>query len=232
MKQSAIAGAVLLALFTVSCNDGVRRQQQRIFPKEREKSEADTIIFHDERRPAVTDTVSLGDLNNDGIRDFAFIYTPPTIVSADQYGKIHFWNNCADGNCYNTITFSAELPALEHRMSVWGRLENAGDLDNDGFAELLFLPGWFTSNWTNLYLYSLKDGRWKKIADVSVRRDEIIDSMRKQLIRRNNHCYLKGIRFLDADDMAYFVKVPLELPKQDSVVNAVDSIWQEFQEVL
>ncbi len=212
MNQSTIAGVLLLALFTAGCSGCVRQQQKEIVPKEQAEPEgfkADRIVLHDELKSAFTDTVILDDLNNDRIQDTAFIYTPPTIASVDGQGKIHFWNDCVNGNCYNRIEFSVALPVLKHNMSVWGTLENAGDLDNDGFAELLFNPGWFTSNWTHLYLYSLKNGEWKKIVDVTTRRDEIIGPMRKYLIRRNGAYYLKGIRFIKGDDRPYTVKIPL-----------------------
>ena len=220
MKQPAIAVALLLVLFAAGCSGRVRQPKKKPLPKHQaapEEPKADTIVLHDEQQPAFTDTVLLGDLNSDSIRDTAFIYTPPTIASVDQHGKIHFWNDCVNGNCYNRIEFSTALPALKYKMSVWGTLENAGDLDNDGFAELLFNPGWFTSNWTHLYVYSLRDGQWKKIADVTTRRDEIIGSMSKHLIRRNDNYYLKGVRFIDGDDSPYTVKIPLRLPVRDSI---------------
>jgi hypothetical protein len=197
----------------------MHRQQKKTVPKEQAASEADTVVLHDELQPAYTDTILVGDLNGDHISDTAFMYTPPTIASVDQQGVIHFSNDCVDSDCYNKVTFSVAMPVLKHKMSVWGALESAGDLDNDGFAELLFNSGWFTSSWTHLYLYSLKNGQWKKIAEVTNRRDgdEHMGSIRKQLIRRNGNYYLKGTRFIDGDDKPYTVKIPLRSPTPDTL---------------
>lgn len=226
MRRSVLVG-IGLALFAAGCGESVKKQEPKVVVKEKatsEKESSDEFIYHDEVQPGFTDTVLLGDINGDQVPDQAFIYTPPTIASVDQHGKVHFSTDCVDNNCYNQIVFSCKLPVLKQEMSVWGALENAGDIDGDGFSELLFCPGWFMSSWGRITLYSLKNGRWKKIADVHIWREEENGWMRKLLIRKKDNYYLKGRRFEDGDDVTYTVKVPLKPIFQDSLVEKSDTI--------
>lgn len=143
--------------------------------------------------PEYCDTVLVQDLNNDGISDTAFVLTPPTLASIDKQGTIHFEMGCADGDCYNKITFSCEAPELIFENSVWGTVENAGDLNGDGMNELIFCPGWFIGNCTHLRLYTIKAGKWVEICSVSYRRNDDEYSLKSHIVKRGNSYFMKGI---------------------------------------
>ncbi|MFT3793104.1 hypothetical protein [Flavobacterium sp.] len=153
---------------------------------------------------AQTDTIALGDLNNDKIADTAFIYTPPTMASFDAKGKIQYQFGCLDNHCFNRIAFSCKLPEITSENSVWGRIENAGDLNNDGISELLFVPGWFTSSMAHLFLYSLQNGKWETVAKVDYRNND--GPLLPNLIQSDGKYYLRGVDFSD-DDAPYQTEI-------------------------
>ena len=94
--------------------------------------------------PQSCDTIVLQDINNDRIIDTAFVLTPATIEVRDKNGDLEYVSNCVDNNCFNSIRFSCGLPELFYKDSVWGRVENIGDLNKDGICELIFCPSWFS----------------------------------------------------------------------------------------
>ncbi len=100
--------------------------------------------------------------------------------------------NCEDETCTTFFEFKDEVyPSFSHTQALGGAVDNAGDLDNDGVCELYFVPDWFTSNWTGLNVYSLKNNKWKKIAHGSIRRSDIGEtdslylSYEKRIIKHN-----------------------------------------------
>lgn len=143
--------------------------------------------------PEYRDTVLLQDINNDGTGDTAFVVTPPTLAYMDEQGSIHSEFGCVDGDCYNSITFSCEAPELVFENSVWGTIENAGDLNGDGMNELIFCPNWFIGNCTQLHLYTLKSGKWEEIASVDYRRNDDAYSLKSHLVKQQDRYYMKGI---------------------------------------
>ena len=161
----------------------------------------------DSLMPAVIDTIVLKDINNDKISDTAFVYTPPTMASLDENGKVEFAMGCAGQDCFNKIAFSCALPEIVFKESVWGWIENAGDLDGDGLSELLFVPGWFSSSLTRLYLYTYKNGQWEISTSVAYRRSE--ELLKGNLIRKDKKYYLRGVDLSDGEDRSY--EVPIKL---------------------
>ncbi len=155
--------------------------------------------------PEYRDTVLLQDINNDGMGDTAFVITPPTLAYMDEQGTIHYEFGCVDGDCYNTIVFSCEVPELVFENSVWGTVENAGDLDGDGMNELIFCPGWFIGNCTHLHLYTIKAGKWNEISSVRYRRNDDEYSLKSHIVKRGNSYYMKGI--LIGEDTPYQEKI-------------------------
>jgi len=148
--------------------------------------------LHIDYDPVVIDTIPVGDLDNDRVADTAFVYTP----------RIASWD-CEYGDCFNSIRFSNNWPLLRHGESVWGTVDNAGDLNHDGKSELLFCPGWFVSNWAMLYLYTLKDGNWEVVTNVECWRDDGCPSLRSHIVRKNGKYYLKGTDMFEGDSRPY-----------------------------
>lgn len=109
------------------------------------------------------DTIVLKDINDDKINDTVFV-NQPSIIEAEL--------TCRDEVCKTEFIFAnSSIPSFSHEQALGGVLANAGDLDNDGVCELYFVPDWFTSNWTGLNIYSLKENNWILLGQGSVRRD-------------------------------------------------------------
>lgn len=167
-----------------------------------DSSQIDEYI--DEPVASTINTELLGDLNNDKVADTAFIYTPPTIKSVNNKTKSEYYFGCADENCFNKVQFSCAVPDLFVLNSVWGDVANAGDLNNDGMCELIFSPSWFTSSWSSLYVYTLKNNQWVRISAVSYRiwdEKPLISHIEKS----NGKIYLTGMKFSEeaGEDIAY-----------------------------
>ena len=155
------------------------------------------------------DTITLGDINNDKISDTAFIYTPPTIKHLDDNGELFYHFGCVDNNCFNKITFSCKIPEIYFDNSVWGYIENIGDLNNDGYNELIFSPGWFSSCWGQLYIYNFDGNKWTKATNVSYRRCEE-ESLKSHIVKIKKKYFLKGIELVDGDDKEYKLEIKLK----------------------
>lgn len=108
--------------------------------------------------------ISLDDLDGDNRAD-TIIVTPPEIIN-DM--------DCADSTCTTYFRFTnSKFPAFSQQQALGGVIGNAGDLDRDGICEIYFVGDWFTSSWAGMNIYSLKNNTWKKIANASVRRQDM-----------------------------------------------------------
>lgn len=158
---------------------------------------------------AIIDTIILGDINNDKIADTAFIYTPPTIKYLNESGELRYEFGCVDNNCFNKISFSCGLPEIYIDISVWGLVENIGDLNNDGYNELIFSPGWFVSCWGRLYICSFNGNEWKKTTNVPFKRCEE-ESLKSHVKKGNGKYFLVGVEFIDGEEEEVKLEVKLE----------------------
>ncbi|WP_294820464.1 hypothetical protein [uncultured Flavobacterium sp.] len=104
--------------------------------------------------PADTDTLVIGDIDNDKIIDTAFITGPKWLNDEDGWGDPVITPYEID------ITFSCSLPAIHHGNAVMGYIEDIGDIDGDGVSEVIVVPIWFIGCWGNMEFYTLKDGQW------------------------------------------------------------------------
>lgn len=158
---------------------------------------------------AQIDTIILGDIDNDNKLDSAFIYTPPTILEIDKNGDTLFTMGCKDNNCFNKITFSSKIPKINIENSVWGQLESIDDINEDEVKEILFATNWFTTTRSNLYLFSLKNGKWNQLAKVSFRNREN-SSLKKQFLKKNHKYYLIGTKLNDGDETEFLKEIEME----------------------
>ncbi|MDI9312131.1 MAG: hypothetical protein QM535_18095 [Limnohabitans sp.] len=181
---------IVLTLF-ISCQ---KKETKQLPTKKRtEKPKKETPKEREVIEKASTDTIVLGDMNNDKIIDTAFVYTPPTLKTIDEKGELLYSFGCVDNKCFNKIKFSNNLPDLYFEDSVWGSVDITEDIDNDGIKEIVFCPSWFVSCWGNLYLYSLKNNKWKEIAKIECNRcgDEKLKTHIKKI---KNSYYLIGVK--------------------------------------
>jgi hypothetical protein len=165
----------------------------------------ETVAQKDSLIPATIDTIALHDINSDKVDDTAFVYTPPTFASYDRTGNLNFQMGCENNNCFNKVTFSCALPEIVFEESVWGFVENAGDLDGDGICELLFANDWFVGSVRSLYLYSYRNGKWKIITRVRYRSSD--EPLKSALIKKGRKYYLRGIELADGDETPYEVLI-------------------------
>ncbi|WP_267405396.1 MULTISPECIES: VCBS repeat-containing protein [unclassified Chryseobacterium] len=92
-----------------------------------------------------------GDFNGDGKKEFAYV-------------KVSDCNDDCDGVCETTIYFSDKsIPSFKISPANSGTLYTVGDLNNDGKDEIAFYPGWCTSCWHPLYVYTYKKNAWEPL---------------------------------------------------------------------
>ena len=154
MKSSQI---ILLLLMFSSCQFSTPENTEN---KENLSASDTTDKDREVVEPISIDTVLIGDLNKDGIQDTAFILTPPVIKHLDNNDSLQFYSDCVNGDCYNRISFSCGLSDIYNDNSIWGRLENLGDLNKDGFSELIFSPSWFIGCRGPLLVYCYNGKDW------------------------------------------------------------------------
>lgn len=202
MKQTLIT-LLICGLFTLTnCSEKTTDNHWNTGMKPASGDSTETPELTEIVEPEYRDTVLLQDMNNDGTGDTAFVITPPTLAYIDDQGTIHYEFGCVGGDCTNTISFSCKAPELVFENSVWGTVENAGDLNGDGMNELIFCPGWFTSSMAHLHVYTLRNGKWEQVASVNHRRDYGEGTLRSHLVKSGKRYYLKGVRF-DGEDTPY-----------------------------
>ena len=95
MKNSLFI--VLLTMFS-SCQFST---QENTDNKENLSASDTTDKDREVIEPISIDTVLIGDMNNDGIQDTAFILTPPVIKHLDNNDSLQFYSDCVNGDCYN-----------------------------------------------------------------------------------------------------------------------------------
>ena len=101
--------------------------------------------------------IVMGDLNNDKITDTAFVKGPKFLNESDG------WGDCTNGDCKITVSFSCDMPNISLPNAVSGSVENIGDIDDDGIAEIIIVPSWFVGCWGEIHFFTLKNKRWKEI---------------------------------------------------------------------
>jgi hypothetical protein len=113
-----------------------------------------------------TDRVVLGDLNFDKRPDTAIVYEP--LYAEDnllegEYGE------CADDSCVTRVIFSFTDVQLNHTMALgFYSFFATHDLNDDGVREIAFIPDWFQSCWSALFVYSLQNDEWIKLGGANV----------------------------------------------------------------
>lgn len=110
------------------------------------------------------DTLLLGDLNHDRVNDTIFVINP-LYVGEEDMSKF----DCIDKNCEATVRFSNGLPTIELTNAIGAEIENLGDIDRDGYDELLIVHSWFIGCRANMYFYTFQKNRWTVAGHVGAR---------------------------------------------------------------
>ncbi len=106
------------------------------------------------------DTLLIGDLNRDKIADSIFVTNPMYVGEEDVLE-----HGCINNLCDATIRFSCKLPDIPLKNAIGATIESMGDIDNDGFDELIIVHQWFVGCWGKMYFYTYKNTRWKQFGD-------------------------------------------------------------------
>jgi hypothetical protein len=77
-------------------------------------------------------------------------------------------------------------PALTYKNAIGAELYLTRDLDADQQPELLLRPEWFSSCWSSLNLYSLKNNAWKLIKSGSMYFCSTQYPLAKRVIKTDN----------------------------------------------
>jgi hypothetical protein len=94
-----------------------------------------------------------GDFDGDGRAEWVWLEAPE--VTDEMECK---------GECTSYLRFSeAALPAIAQKNCIGGQPENLGDLNDNGGDEIGLLPEWFTSCWTDYYVFTYRAGKWERL---------------------------------------------------------------------
>jgi hypothetical protein len=159
--------------------------------------------------PISIDTVLIGDLNSDRVLDTAFITTPAMIKHLDENDNLKFYGDCLNGDCYNRINFSNGLSEIYNDNSIWGSLENLGDLNGDGYSELIFSPSWFIGCRGPLYVYCYNGMNWNIAGRVDYYRcsDDILSTHVRKV---KGKYFLYGTTNVNGDEVESRVELKMK----------------------
>lgn len=152
-----------------------------------------------------TDTLVVGDINNDKIIDTAFITGPKWLN--DEKG----WGDPVVSPYEIDITFSCGLPPIHNGTAVMGYVENIGDIDGDGYSEVIVVPIWFIGCWGRMEFYTLKEGQWRHFGNAEC---NICNEENYLYIERITRIRKNKIRVIEDkwdDDVADRIKKPKTL---------------------
>jgi hypothetical protein len=130
------------------------------------------------------DTLKVGDVNGDGIKDFAYIQPLTFYVN----------NNKIDSQ-FVTINFSCSIPPIKHYNGFQGLIVNVGDLDGNNTEELLYYPSWYQSNWGGIHIYSYQNNRWVLFGSASINstgifeKEEFSEFLKTRVKKINNSSF-------------------------------------------
>lgn len=143
----------------------------------------------------VTSMFILGDINNDGITDTAFVITPPLKISIDSADpSMSRPYDFADENPTNKVRFSCKLPEINYPKSVWGEIENLGKLSGGEVSDLLFVPGWFQGCWSSLNVFQYHNKKWINVGSAIYNICDDI-SYKDRVSFKNGKYYILGEKF-------------------------------------
>jgi hypothetical protein len=118
-----------------------------------------------------------GDFNGDGVKETVWL-VPPKIKGEE--------GECI-GDCISYLRFSnPSLAEIAVTDCIGGLPDNLGDLDGDGSDEIGLLPYWFTSCWSEYYVWTFIHGSWKYMVDPIVTHCNLWDEGTKPIVRDSN----------------------------------------------
>lgn len=106
------------------------------------------------------DTVLLGDMNGNGLKDTAFIYSPVFAYEHPQHNDLK--GGCENDVCLTTVSFTfTDNQIVQDNAIGFQTLFATEDLNNDGVKEIAFVPLSFMSCWNSIYVYTFRNNEWQ-----------------------------------------------------------------------
>ncbi|CAD0009973.1 hypothetical protein [Flavobacterium chungangense] len=127
--------------------------------------------------------IFLGDVNNDKINDTAFISLKRNLETDEI--------ECGGKNCVINVTFSKNIPEISFDQSLGLVIMKTEDLDNDKGNEIIIFSRTNEGWWNNIYVWTLKKGKWEEIAKTKGFISENKD-FENRIIKEKKHFYLIG----------------------------------------
>lgn len=103
----------------------------------------------------------LFDIDFDSIPDTLFVIAPNMNSNEEQI------EDQCEGPCVTVLYFSQGFPELHIQESIGGEVVFLDDINENGFAELVFFPYWFHSCWSRIDIYSFNGTEWQWIKSLS-----------------------------------------------------------------
>jgi len=149
------------------------------------------------------DTVLIGDINSDTIKDTAFVFSPKMINAEEGYE-----GDCLNADCTVRIVFSGKLGAISIENAIGSGIESIGDVNKDGYAELIIYPYWFIGCWGKVHFYTFEKKAWRHFGFGRTNIcDDSIYSKKVKIISTNKIKFLEHIPNKDYSDMIQKYKV-------------------------
>ncbi len=180
IKQTLKIIFIAILLFTASCNSIKKELKNKVIIQ---KEKWESFI--------------LGDLNNDGINDTAFVYTPKYYETEDIKNPDYIqFDSCVNNKCFNKINFSSYFNGIYINNSLWGKVEAIDDLDSDGINEIIFQTNWWIGTHVEIIIYSYnkKTKKWLTLANNRLYAE---DSYKERVTKINNNRFKFKIEYMD-----------------------------------
>ena len=141
---------IMIILIFSACSGEVKKTTNN-------QQDVDTISIAsgwDNSKEGVVDTVLLNKT------DTAFIVKPKSIKDDIGDKRVEY---------ITYVYFSnKQYPPLKHENAIGTDLCLIADLNADGKLELLLQPHWFSSCWSSINLYTIKNSKWKLLKQGSM----------------------------------------------------------------
>ncbi len=143
--------------------------------RETKEVEVNTKTFMIDSEKHEVDSILIGN------KDTAFVVKSKIDTNGIDTGKVYEIN----------ILFSnKKWPTLNFKQAIGADLFLVEDLNGDNNPELLLRPEWFSSCWSSINLFSLKDNSWKLIKKDSMYFCADEYPLSKRIEKINNKYYL------------------------------------------
>lgn len=144
--------------------------------KETKNVEVNTETFMVDADSVAIDTLLISK------NDTAFVIKPKVAKDSTLQDKKAFE--------INVLFSNKKWPALNFKQAIGADLYMVGDINGDNQPELLLRPEWFSSCWSSINLFSLKDNSWSlvKVGSMYFCADEY--PLSKRIEKQNSKYYL------------------------------------------